>query len=134
MKNKRIVTYSLLAHINNTGTLSNGLVEIFVPLAKRALSILNGEGICSGKNISEIQLKINDLYGIDIPVPVLSFILQIIRDEVNNESDNKFILYDDGAFAIKNYVFVEFETLIEKKQKEIDEVEVYLNNSAISVR
>ena len=37
MKNKKIVTYSLLAHINNTGTLSKGLIEIFVPLAKREI-------------------------------------------------------------------------------------------------
>lgn len=123
MKNKRIVTYSLLAHINNTGTLSKGLIDIFIPLAKRAISVLNSEGIYSGKNISEIQLKIKDLYSIDIPIPVLKFILQKISEEVNEESDNKFNLYKDGAFAIKNYVFTEFDSLIEKKQREIEEIE-----------
>lgn len=123
MKNKRIVTYSLLAHINNSGTLSKGLIEIFIPLAKRAISILNSEGIYSGKNISEIQMKINDIYSIDIPVPVLKLILQRISEEVNEETDTKFQLYKDGAFAIKNYVFTEFEALIEKKQKDIDEIE-----------
>lgn len=123
MKNKRIVTYSLLAHINNSGTLSKGLIEIFIPLAKRAISILNSEGIYSGKNISEIQIKINDLYSIDIPVPVLKIILQKISEEINEESDTKFQLYKDGAFAIMNYVFIEFDALIEKKQKEIDEIE-----------
>ncbi len=123
MKNKKIVTYSLLAHINNTGTLSKGLIEIFIPLAKRAISILNSEGIYSGKNISEIQSKINVLYSIDIPVTVLKLILHKISEEVNDESDNKFLLYKDGAFAIKNYVFTEFDSLIEKKQKEIEEIE-----------
>lgn len=123
MNNKRIVTYSLLAHINNSGTLSKVLIEIFVPLAKRAISILNKKGMYSDKNISEIQLKINDLYSIDIPVPVLKFILQKISEEVNGESGTKFQLYKDGAFAINNYVFTEFDALIEKKQKEIDEIE-----------
>ena len=117
MKHKRIVTYSLLAHINNTGTLSKGLIEIFVPLAKRAISILNKEGIFSGKNISEIQLKINDLYSIDIPTPVLKFVLQKICEEVNEATDKRFELYQDGAFAIKNYVFTEFDAIIEKKEK-----------------
>lgn len=123
MKHKRIVTYSLLAHINNTGTLSKGLIEIFVPLAKRAISILNKEGIFSGKNISEIQLKINDLYSIDIPTPVLKFVLQKICEEVNEATDKRFELYQDGAFAIKNYVFTEFDAIIEKKEKEIEEIE-----------
>jgi len=123
MENNRIVTYSLLAHINNSGTLTKGLLEIFIPLAKRAISILNSEGIFSGKNISEISSKILELYGIDIPVPVLKNILFKISDEVNKETDNKFTLYADGAFAIKNYVFTEFDALIEKKNKQIKEIE-----------
>ena len=123
MKNKKIVTYSLLAHINNTGTLSKGLIEIFVPLAKRALSILNKEGVFNGKSISEIQLKINDLYNIDIPTPVLKFVLHKISEEINEGTDKKFELYQDGAFAIKNYVFTEFDAIIEKKEKEIQEIE-----------
>lgn len=123
MKNKRIVTYSLLAHINNNGTLSKGLIDIFVPLAKRAISILNTEGVYSGENISEIQIKIKSLYGIDIPAPVLKFVLHKISEEVNEESDKKFLLYKDGAFAIKNYVFTEFDSLIDSKKKEIEEIE-----------
>lgn len=123
MKNTRIVTYSLLAHINNTGTLSKGLLEIFIPLAKRALSILNNEGTFSGKSITEIQSKINELYSIDIPAPVLKLILHKISQEVNEESDNKFTLYSDGAFAIKNYVFTEFDSLIKKKEDEVAEIE-----------
>lgn len=123
MKNKRIITYSLLAHINNTGTLSKGLIEIFIPLAKRAISILNSEGIFSGKSITEIQIKIQDLYGIDIPPPVLKNILHKISDELNDETEIKFHLYQDGAFAIKNYVFTEFDSLIVKKENEIKEIE-----------
>jgi hypothetical protein len=123
MKNKRIVTYSLLAHINNTGTLSKGLLEIFIPLAKRALSILNNEGTYSGKSIAEIQSKINELYSIDIPTPVLKLILHKISEEVNDESNNKFTLYSDGAFAIKDYVFTEFDSLIKKKEAEVSEIE-----------
>ena len=55
MDKNRLITYSLLAHINNSGILVKGLMDIFVPLTKRALSKMNKEGIFSGKNISEIQ-------------------------------------------------------------------------------
>ncbi|MBS2099763.1 hypothetical protein [Carboxylicivirga linearis] len=123
MNTKRIVTYSLLAHINNTGTLSKGLIEVFVPLAKRALAELNKKGIFKGKSIREIQKKIACLYGLEIPAPVLKNILYKISEEVNEESNVKFTLYQDGAFALQNYVFTEFDAIVAQKEKEVDDIE-----------
>ena len=50
MNKERAITYSLLAHIRNTGSLAKGPIDIFIPLVKRALSKMNNEGIFKGKN------------------------------------------------------------------------------------
>ncbi len=123
MNKTRLVTYSLLAHINNTGTLTKGLIDIFVPLAKSALAEMNSEGIYSGKNISEIKRVILDFYSIDIPIPVLINILHQIANEVNTDNEVKFTIYKDGAFSINNYVFNEFESLIDEKKVLIENIE-----------
>ncbi len=82
METKKLITYSLLAHINNTGTLVNGLLDIYVPIVKKSLSDMNRKGVFSGKNISEIQKVVLNLFSIDIPIPVLRNILQIIGNEI----------------------------------------------------
>ena len=123
MDRKKVLTYSFLAHIHNTGTLISDLLDIFVPLAKKTLSSMNNEGIYSGKSISEIKSRFDALYGLDIPLPVLRKILQKIAQQINTEFDNKFIIYGDNAFAIKNYLFTDFDAFIEKRQKEIVEIE-----------
>lgn len=55
MNKERATTYSLLAHIRNTGTLAKGPIDIFIPLVKRALSYMNSKGIHKGKSILEIK-------------------------------------------------------------------------------
>ena len=37
---KRALTYSLLAHINNSKGLANGQLDIFVPIVKKGLHFL----------------------------------------------------------------------------------------------
>lgn len=123
MEKARLIAYSLLAHINNTGTLTKGLIDIFIPLVKRTLAKMNSSEIYSGKNISEIQIVVNSLYKIHIPIPVLKNILIQIANEINTQEANRFVLYKDGAFSIQNYVFDEFESLIEEKELLIENVE-----------
>lgn len=125
MNRNRLITYSLLAHINNSGTLVKGLVDIFIPIVKSAISKMNTNGIFSGKNISEIKENIVDLYSIDIPVPVLRNILDKIAEEINTDNHKRFVIYRDGAFSIQDYLFDEFEALIEEKHSSIDNVEKF---------
>src|SRR5690606_6204094 len=100
MNNKeRAITYSLLAHIRNTGTLAKGPIDIFIPLVKRALSKMNIEGVFKGKSILEIKSKTDSLYSLDFPIPVLKKILEEICKEVNTEETTHFVLYKDGAFS-----------------------------------
>jgi len=89
MNRERAITYSLLAHIRNTGSLAKGPIDIFIPLVKRALSKMNIEGVFKGKSISEIKHYTDSLYNIDFPIPTLKKILDEICKEINtNEKTN----------------------------------------------
>jgi predicted nucleic acid-binding protein len=120
---ERAITYSLLAHIRNTGTLAKGPIDIFIPLIKRALSILNNEGIYKGKSILEIKNRTDVLYNIDFPIPVLKKILDEICKEINTVEATHFTIYSDGAFNINKYTFTDYEDLVLSQEKEIDELE-----------
>lgn len=123
MERNKVITYSLLAHINNSGNLVSDLFDVFKPLVKRSLMKMCNEGITQGKSILEIKTRVDDQYKLDIPIPVLVIILRRISSEVNKEGVGKFILYKDNAFTINDYVFVEFEELIKDKENEIKKLE-----------
>lgn len=123
MDKNKVVTYALLAHINNTTTFSTGLLDIFVPIAKKAISELNKRGVERGGSIIEIQNVVNELYGLDVPVPILKKLLVKIQKEVNTDSVTRFILYSDGAYAVHDYNFDDYEEVISKKELEISHLE-----------
>lgn len=119
----RAITYSLLAHIRNSGTLVKGPLDIFIPLVKRALSIMNNEGVFKGKSILEIKSFTDKLYSIDFPVPVLNKILDEICREINTQEVTYFALYKDGAFSINQYSFDDYESVIKTQEEEAKELE-----------
>lgn len=123
MTENKAITYSLLAHIRNSGTLMKGPIDPFIPLIKRSLYKLNAKGILSGKSIKEIHDIATDLYTIDFPLPVLKTILQQIAKEVNTDGQQNFMLYQDGAFAMKNFFFEDFEEKILASRREVDTLE-----------
>lgn len=123
MNKERAITYSLLSHIRNNGDLAKGPIDIFTPLIKRTLSKLNMEGVFKGESIIEIKNASDRLYQIDFPIPVLKKILSKICDEINTDKIEHFILYKDGAFAINQYSFTDYEDLVETQTKEINELE-----------
>ena len=123
MNKERAITYSLLAHIRNSGTLAKGPIDIFIPLIKRALSKMNSAGIFKGKNLLEIKNTTDELYNIDFPIPVLKKILDEICKEINTESTTHFALYQDGAFSINQYSFIDYEDIIVIQTNEVNELE-----------
>ncbi len=123
MNKERAITYSLLAHIRNTGTLAKGPIDIFIPLIKRVISKMNSNGIFQGKSVLEIKNVADELYYIDFPIPVLKKILIEICKEVNTEDKTHFVLYKDGAFSINEFTFVEYEEIIENQTKDVNELE-----------
>ncbi len=123
MHAQRAVTYSLLAHIRNNGTLIKGPLDVFTPLIKRVLSKMNNEGIHAGESILEIKKTAFDLYNIDFPIPVLKLILRAICSEVNTNEDTRIQIYGDGSFSIKQYTFKEFDEVVEQQKEDVKELE-----------
>lgn len=86
---------------------------------------MNAEGVFKGKNISEIKAVTDKLYSIDFPIPVLKKILTEIAKECNDSEKTNFILHNDGAFSMNQFIFTDYEELIESQNAEIFELEEY---------
>lgn len=121
--NNRIITYSLLAYINNNNSGIQSSLDIFVPLIKRNLSQLKIEGISRGGSITEIKEIADKEYGLDFPIPVLKRILNVIEKEINTEEEKKIVIHNDGSFDIGKYTFDEYEDVISEQKRRIDKVE-----------
>ena len=123
MEKKRIATFSLLAHINNSKTGINDLGEIFIPIVKRVISQMNYEGYNRGASIEEIKTKVDEIFRLDIPFPLLKKIVTKIAAEQNVSGDVNFEYFRDGSFLIKNFVFADYEETIQEQEIEIDFVQ-----------
>ena len=123
METNRVVTYSLLAHINNSQLGIKDFSDIFIPLVKRVLSLMNSENYNRGKDIGEIKTKVDHVYHLDIPYPFLKKILQKIAKEVNQEGEIKFQIYADGGFIIKSFVFADYESEVHKQEKDVQYID-----------
>jgi len=121
--NNRIVTYSLLAQINNSKIGIVDFSDIFVPLVKRAISRMNEQGQNKGKDIGEIKVNVDSLCHLDVPYPLLKKIVKRIAKEANSDGEVKFEVYEDGSFIIKNFVFSEYEEIINRQEKEVSDIE-----------
>lgn len=121
---KRAITYSVLAHIKNSGRLAEGPLDVFIPLVKKCLHTLNSESNqYKGANISEIQIEIQNQYGIDFPMPVLRSILQKLAKEINTEQEKVFELFNDGAFFIKKFIFEDYDEQIKESKHKVSELQ-----------
>ena len=117
---KKAITYSLLAHIRNSGTLSKGPLDIFVPIAKKTLHFMNyHKGQYKGESIMEIHDVILENYVIDIPIPTLRSILTIISNEINSQEERVFILNNDNSFWLKDFLFEDYDEKINEYQNEV---------------
>lgn len=123
MENNKIVTYSLLAHINNSGIGITDFSDIFVPLIKRVISKMNDEGHNKGKDVGEIKHKVDQTYFLDVPYPFLKKIVRRIANEVNKGDEIKFQVYNDSSFIIKDFVFAEYEDTILRQEKDVRDIE-----------
>lgn len=115
-----LMTYALLGYLKETSESSVSLIELYVPLVKKALADYSNEHVLSeykGRSLSEISDKIKSIFEIEIPIPILSKIMSSICDEINN--DNLFALYSDGSFIIKSFVFNDINDVINHEQDSI---------------
>lgn len=122
MSDKILSTYALLAYLKETSaSTQTAITDLYIPLVKKAMSEYaneNGLSEYKGRSLSEIQQKIQSIFDLEIPLPILAKILKSISDEISDE--NIFALYSDGAFIIKSYVFNDINTLVESERANID--------------
>lgn len=118
---KRAITYSLLAHIKNSGTFASGPLDLFIPIVKSALHQLFRSGTSKmGKNINELCVGVENRFGIDIPIPVMRNILKKIDSEVNRKNGKEDIkIYGDDSFIIESYVFEDYHEEIQKSKNDV---------------
>ena len=121
MSDKILSTYALLAYLKETSvSAQTAITDVYVPLVKKAMSEYaneNGLSEYKGRSLSEIQQKIQNIFEIAIPLPIVAKILKSISAEIDDE--NVFALYSDGAFIIKSYVFNDINSLVESERANI---------------
>lgn len=123
MTNK-IVTYSLLAHINESRDLSTNYEDLFAPLVKRVIAQMSQGKKFEGAEITEIKDVVDRSYGWDIPPATLKKLLQQIEKEVNKEGEPSVMkVYGDGSFQIRPFIFDEFDEEIERRNRELTALE-----------
>ena len=127
MNQNKIITYSVLAYINNKDGNSINVLDIFVPLFKRLLHKFCKEGITKGENISEIKYRADREYGLDFPIPTVKIILKRIADEINTQEKKDFCIYQNGGFEINKYIFEDYEDIITQKENDIDKLQELFN-------
>lgn len=132
MNEKRIVAYSLLAHINNNNVGIRDFSDIFKPLIMRVISRMNREGRNKGKSLKEIKDYVYNMYSLDMPYPILSKIIKAISIEQNKDGEKNFQYFSDGSFIISNFTFSEYEEIIQEQEAEIDYLNEIYNNFLIS--
>lgn len=121
MEASKVITYSLLAQIRNSGNFVNSSVEIFVPIVKYALyKLITQSGVYKGASITEISTWICQYFGLDFPPAVLEKILLKIGQEINTSEELKLQVYRDGSFWIKNYSFEEFNDIYETNRQQVE--------------
>lgn len=123
MVENKAITYSLLAHIRNSGTLMKGPIDVFVPLIKRTLHQLNNKNVFKGESTLEIQTEANCMYSIDFPISVLKIILAQIATEVNTGGEKNFVIHQDGSFILKAFYFEDFEEQIQESKRDSENLE-----------
>ena len=123
IETKRAITYGILAHINNTKRLTNGQLDLFVPIVKKTLSRMTDFEELKGENISEVGNTVFVQFGIDIPIPVLRNILKLIAKELNNKDEKLFELNNDDSFWIKKFVFSDFDEAIQTSENNVKRIQ-----------
>lgn len=102
METNKVIAYSLLAQIRNSGNFINSSVEIFVPIVKYALyKHITQTGVYKGASIIEISTWINKYFGLEFPSVVLEKILLKIGQEINTSEEIKLQIYKDGSFWLR---------------------------------
>lgn len=117
-----LMTYGLLSHLKETREANKSdILEIFVPIVKKAIvEYARDEGRTQvmGKSIVELHNKVQNYFGIQIPISVIDLILKKIKNELSDS--NCFTYNQDKSFIINAFMFSEIDNDIEAEKNNIN--------------
>lgn len=88
---------------------------------------LSEKGNKGAESISELAEVISELYGINMPTPVLSTILRRIAQDIN-EPEQRLTVYSDNSFYIKQFSFEDYDEEISRCHESYKQLEnKYIN-------
>lgn len=116
-----MIAYTFLAAINDTRK-HEDLLDIFVPLVKKAFNNLFNSGISSAL-IKDLKDTIDSLYDLDIPYPVLRAMIDKIAQETKKLETSPLIINTDYSFQAHSTPFIENDENISKYKDDIVNVE-----------
>lgn len=123
--NRLSLAYAFLGHYKEKCSKANKSIwEIYLPMVKKGLYEYFEEKNLQevkGCALTELQKKIDDIFEISFPIPVLHECMLIMQEEVNDTS--KFVVYNDHAFDIKASAVESVESLIKDTQQELSILE-----------
>lgn len=123
--NQLTLTYALLGHYKEKcNKADKSIWEIYLPMVKKALHAYFEEQNTlevKGCALSELQQKINAIFEISFPIPVLHECMLLLQEEINDSS--KFVVYKDHAFDIKASAVESVDGLIKETQQELSILE-----------
>ena len=85
--------------------------------------MMNSDGINKGQSLTEIKTRIDEIYQLDVPYPILKKLVNKIASEFNNQQSRQFVVHQDGSFIIKDYIFTDYEAVIMSQEAEIEVVD-----------
>ena len=121
MQNKLLLTYSLLSHLKEDSQ-QNTVSDIFIPIVKKAMSEYSkrqGLDEIKGKSFVEIQTEIYNIFGLDIPIPILG---SILRKAAKDANAGDFQIYTDDSFIIKSFHFNDIDPFLKQGSLDIEEL------------
>jgi hypothetical protein len=130
-----LTAYCFLAALTET---QNDLYQgVFIPIVKRTLSYYSLNGGEYGKDI-DLQDKIKELYGIDVPLIVIRQLLRAVEAGMSNreKGGSGFKTLENGkCFQVKQYTFLELEDKYKEGRRNAQAIqnafEIYLKDKQI---
>ena len=129
--NRLSLTYALLGHYKEKcNNASRSIWEIYLPMVKKAFYdyfVEKNITEIKGQAITELQQKIEEIFEIRFPIPVLRECMTILQDEIDDSS--QFIIYQDNAFDVKFSAIQSVEELIKESEKGLSILEDDFNKT-----
>lgn len=124
-----LATYSLLAFIKDQKRDDKGksLIGLFVPIVMQTVNwMLSANGLepLMGKDYTEIKVGVKKFFDLDMPIEVISAIMDIIYEE---DVDQQFKINSDHSFIIKQGFAVSLDSEYNNQKSRISKLEKHYN-------